>query len=55
MKAMGIGWLMQNAFYFRGEAFVGQRGAEALRLAPPIGTAMRHGAVRSAGAPMRTG
>ena len=28
MKAMGIGWLMQNAFYFRGEAFLGQRGAE---------------------------
>jgi predicted amidohydrolase YtcJ len=43
MKAMGIGWLMQNAFYFRGEAFVGQRGAEAARLAPPIVTAMRLG------------
>ena len=27
MKAMGLGWLMQNAFYFRGEAFLGQRGA----------------------------
>ena len=27
MKAMGVGWLMQNAFYFRGEAFLGQRGA----------------------------
>ena len=38
MKAMGVGWLMQNAFYFRGEAFLGQRGAEAARLAPPIGT-----------------
>jgi predicted amidohydrolase YtcJ len=43
MKAMSIGWLMQNAFYFRGEAFVGQRGAEAARLAPPIVTAMRLG------------
>ena len=43
MKAMGIGWLMQNAFYFRGEAFLGQRGAEAIRLAPPIGTALRMG------------
>ncbi len=31
MKAMGVGWLMQNAFYFRGEAFLGQRGAEAAR------------------------
>ena len=29
MKAMGVGWLMQNAFYFRGEAFLGQRGDEA--------------------------
>ncbi len=43
MKAMGIGWLMQNAFYFRGEAFVGQRGAEAARLSPPIGTAIKLG------------
>ena len=43
MKAMGVGWLMQNAFYFRGEAFLGQRGAQAIRLAPPIGTALRMG------------
>jgi predicted amidohydrolase YtcJ len=43
MKTMGIGWLMQNAFYFRGEAFLGQRGAEAARLSPPIGTALRMG------------
>ena len=43
MKAMGVGWLMQNAFYFRGEAFLGQRGAEATRLAPPIGSALRMG------------
>ena len=43
MKALGVGWLMQNAFYFRGEAFLGQRGADALRLAPPIGTALRMG------------
>ena len=40
----GLGWLMQNAFYFRGEAFLGQRGAEAARLAPPIVSALRHGA-----------
>ena len=43
IKALGVGWLMQNAFYFRGEAFIGQRGAEAIRLAPPIGTALRMG------------
>ena len=43
MKRMGVGWLMQNAFYFRGEAFLGQRGAEAARLAPPIVSALRMG------------
>ena len=43
MKALEVGWLMQNAFYFRGEAFLGQRGAEAARLSPPIGTALRMG------------
>jgi predicted amidohydrolase YtcJ len=43
MKRMGVGWLMQNAFYFRGEAFLRQRGAEAARLAPPIVSALRMG------------
>ena len=43
MKQMGIGWLMQNMFYFRGEAFLGQRGMDAARLAPPISTALRMG------------
>jgi predicted amidohydrolase YtcJ len=43
IKALGVGWLMQNAFYFRGEAFLGQRGAEAIRLSPPIGSALRMG------------
>jgi predicted amidohydrolase YtcJ len=43
MKAMGVGWLMQNAFYFRGEAFLGQRGVEAAATAPPIVSALRLG------------
>jgi predicted amidohydrolase YtcJ len=43
IKTLGVGWLMQNAFYFRGEAFIGQRGADAIRLSPPIGTALRMG------------
>jgi predicted amidohydrolase YtcJ len=43
MKAMGIGWLMQNALYFRGEAFLGARGAEAARIAPPIASALAIG------------
>jgi len=43
LKAMGMGWLVQNAFFFRGEAFLGQRGLEAARLAPPIASALRMG------------
>jgi predicted amidohydrolase YtcJ len=43
MNAMGLGWLMQNAFYFRGEAFLGQRGADVARVSPPIGSALRMG------------
>jgi predicted amidohydrolase YtcJ len=41
MKTMGLGWLVQNAFYFRGEAFLGQRGADAARLVPPLVSALR--------------
>jgi predicted amidohydrolase YtcJ len=41
IKAMGVGWLMQNAFYFRGEAFLGQRGLEQARVSPPIVSALR--------------
>ena len=43
IKAMGLGWLMQNAFYFRGEAFLGQRGLELARVSPPIVSALRKG------------
>jgi len=41
LKAMGMGWLVQNAFYFRGEAFLGQRGADVARLVPPLASALR--------------
>jgi predicted amidohydrolase YtcJ len=43
MKALGLGWLMQNAMYFQGEAFLRERGNEAMRLTPPIKTAMNLG------------
>jgi predicted amidohydrolase YtcJ len=43
MKAMRVGWLVQNAFFFRGEAFLGQRGLEAARVSPPIAGALRMG------------
>jgi predicted amidohydrolase YtcJ len=49
MKALGLGWLVQNAFYFRGEAFLGQRGAEAAHRVPPIVSAMRAGMPIGAG------
>ena len=41
LRTLGMGWLVQNAFYFRGEAFLGQRGAEAARSAPPLVSALR--------------
>lgn len=44
MKALGMGWLMQDALYFRGEAFVATRGADAvMRGVPPIVSALRSG------------
>jgi predicted amidohydrolase YtcJ len=43
LKALGMGWLMQDAFYFRGEAFIGQRGLDAARVSPPIVSALRLG------------
>lgn len=43
MRAMGVGWLIQNAFYFRGEAFLGQRGPDVARVSPPIVSALNMG------------
>ena len=43
MRALGVGWTMQNAMYFDSVAFMKRHGAEAIRLAPPIKTAMRLG------------
>jgi predicted amidohydrolase YtcJ len=43
MRALGVGWLMQNSFYFRGEAFLGKYGAEAAQQVPPIVSALRMG------------
>jgi predicted amidohydrolase YtcJ len=44
MKALGMGWLLQDALYFRGEVFVATRGAEAItRGLPPIVSATRSG------------
>ncbi len=43
MKALGVGWLMQNAMFFQGEAFLKARGNEVMRLTPPIMTALKLG------------
>jgi predicted amidohydrolase YtcJ len=43
MKTLGVGWLMQNAMFFQGEAFLKARGNEVMRLTPPIMTALKLG------------
>jgi predicted amidohydrolase YtcJ len=43
MKALGVGWLMQDAMYFGGDALIRTRGAEVARHSPPIKTAMNIG------------
>ncbi len=43
MKALGVGWLMQDAMYFGGDALIRTRGAEVARRTPPIKTAMNIG------------
>jgi predicted amidohydrolase YtcJ len=43
MKALGVGWLMQDAMYFQGDAFIRTRGIAAARRTPPIKTAMNIG------------
>jgi len=49
MKRLGVGWLFQNALYFRGGAFVRQRGQEAARVSPPIVSAINMGLKVAAG------
>jgi hypothetical protein len=43
MKALGVGWLMQDAMYFGGDALIRTRGAEIAKHTPPIKTAMNVG------------
>jgi len=49
MKALGVGWAMQDALYFDGERFQKEKGAEAARRAPPLRTALRIGVKVGAG------
>jgi predicted amidohydrolase YtcJ len=43
IKALGVGWLMQDAMYFSGEAFIKSRGIAAAKRTPPIRTALNMG------------
>jgi predicted amidohydrolase YtcJ len=49
MKALGVGWTVQDAMYFGGDQFVQQSGAEAARRVPPVVTAARMGVPVGAG------
>jgi predicted amidohydrolase YtcJ len=49
MKALGVGWTMQNAMYFDSAAFTTLHGKDALRLAPPVKTALKAGVNVGAG------
>jgi predicted amidohydrolase YtcJ len=43
MKALGIGWTVQDAMYFGGEGYVQQAGADAARRVPPVETGKKIG------------
>jgi predicted amidohydrolase YtcJ len=49
MKALGMGWTVQDAMYFGGEQFLQQNGAEAARRVPPVNSAKRIGVPVGAG------
>src|SRR5215470_15299340 len=49
MKALGMGWTVQDAFYFSGEQFQQQEGVDAARGAPPVVTARKIGVAIGAG------
>jgi hypothetical protein len=43
MKALGVGWTVQDAMYFGGEGFVKQSGLDAAKRTPPVVSADRLG------------
>ena len=49
MRALGIGWTVQDAMYFGGDGFERQNGAAAARRAPPVVTAAKLGVPIGAG------
>lgn len=49
MKALGVGWTVQDAMYFGGDQFRQTSGVEAARRAPPVVTAAKLGVAIGAG------
>jgi predicted amidohydrolase YtcJ len=49
MKALGVGWTVQDAMYFGGDQFIRQSGVQAARRVPPVMTARRTGVVVGGG------
>jgi hypothetical protein len=49
MKPLGVGWALQDAGYFEGEAQLREKGEEALRRMPAVNTALRIGVPVGAG------
>ena len=49
MKALGVGWTVQDAMYFGGDQFRQNSGVEAARRAPPVVTGARLGVAIGAG------
>ncbi|HET9832859.1 MAG TPA: amidohydrolase [Vicinamibacterales bacterium] len=43
MKALGVGWTVQDAMYFGGDGYVQQAGADAARRVPPVETGKKIG------------
>ncbi len=43
MKALGVGWLMQDGLYFAAPSFIAERGEAQMQRSPPIGSALRLG------------
>lgn len=49
MKALGVGWAMQDAMYYEGERALKEKGEAALKRMPPMRTALKAGVVIGAG------
>jgi predicted amidohydrolase YtcJ len=41
MKALGVGWLMQDGLYFSAPSYIAERGPAQMRRTPPIVSALR--------------